>query len=81
MKLTTTGLTIDYSAWRSARPYPSDNEADSAIAVCFDNAPAVVLSEKFLLHAIGLLLHDASTLNPRPACVARIQDALTMKKK
>jgi len=52
-----------------------------AIAVYFDNAPAVVLTENFLLHALTMLLHDASTLNPRPACVARIQDALTVKRK
>lgn len=59
MKFTSTGIHIGHESWQRAAPYPDEDQNKSAIRVHLKDAPDVVLTEEFLVHAIHLLLHDA----------------------
>ena len=78
MKFTYDGISIDDDTWASASPFPCDNQDGSYIKVEFNGSPPVCLTEKFLIHALGLLKFDANC-KKYTECVDRIEQSMEAK--
>ena len=72
MTITKSGITIDDKDWYNATPQPSNNVEQSSITVNLQDSPPLHLSEKFLVHALALLVSDALAQD-KDECANRIK--------